>query len=46
MSRKEVLYTRYGEMLDLISCYQVEKGERMPKKKKKIYTFDEAIALE
>lgn len=46
MNRKEVLYTRYGEMLDLISCYQIEKGECLPKQKKRIWTFDEAIALE
>ena len=45
MNRKEVLYTRFGEMLDLISCYQIEKGERMPAKKKHKWTFDEAIAL-
>ena len=46
MSRKEVLYTRYGEMRDLITCYQIEKGELVPKRPKKIWTYDEAIALE
>lgn len=46
MSRKEVLYSRYGEMRDLITCYQIEKGELLPAKEKKKFTFDEAIALE
>ena len=45
MNRKEVLYTRYGEMRDLITCYQIEKGELLPKKAKRHWTYDEAMAL-
>lgn len=45
MSRNEVLYTRYGEMRDLITCYQIEKGELLPKKQKKKWTYDEVMAL-
>lgn len=43
MTRAEVLYTRYGEMRDLIACYQIEKGEAKPKKKK--MSYDEIMAL-
>lgn len=46
MSRNEVLYTRYGEMKDLISCYRIERGEIKPKPYKKKWTYAEAIALE
>ena len=46
MSRNEVLYTRYGEMRDLITCYQIEKGELVPKRRKKVWTYEEAMALE
>ena len=43
MTREEVQYTRYGEMLDLIACYRIEKGNALPKKKE--LSFDEVIAL-
>lgn len=48
MSRREILVTRYGEMKDMISCLQIEKGERVPveHKPKKKWTYEEAIALE
>ena len=45
MNRREVLYTRFGEMRDLITCYQIEKGELLPKKEKRHWTYDEAMAL-
>lgn len=45
MTRNEVLYTRYGEMRDLITCYQIEKGELQPKEKRRTWSYDEAIAL-
>ena len=45
MTRAEVLYTRYGEMRDLIACYQIEKGEAKPKQKKKKLSYDEIMAL-
>lgn len=43
MTREEVRFTRYGEMLDLIACYQIEKGEARPKKKK--MSYEEIMAL-
>lgn len=46
MSGTEVLLTRYGEMLDMITCHSIYNGTLVPKKKKKIWTFDEALALE
>lgn len=46
MSTKEVLATRYGEILDVISCMMIDAGNARQKKKKKHWTFDEAIALE
>ena len=47
MTKEEVLHTRYGEMLDLISCYQIENcGLKLKKHtRKKPWTYDEAIAL-
>jgi len=41
--REEVLVTRYGEMLDMITCYSIYKGMARPKKKK--FTFAEAMEL-
>lgn len=46
MTTREILATRYGEMLDVISCIMVDSGNARQKKKKKHWTFDEAIALE
>lgn len=48
MNRQEILVTRYGEMRDMISCLQIEKGELLPAqtKKKKVWRYEEAIALE
>lgn len=40
MSREEVLSTRWGEMLDLISCHAIYNGAK-PKKKKKHKSFEE-----
>ena len=44
MSRQEIMTTRYGEMLDLIACLGIHNGAE-PKKRKKKYTFQEAMAL-
>lgn len=33
MTKHEILYTRYGEMLDMISCLAIENGAK-PKKPK------------
>lgn len=48
MSRREIMVTRYGEMKDMITCLQIEKGELVPvqKKVKKTWTYEEAMALE
>lgn len=46
MTTQEVLATRYGEMLDVISCMMIDSGNARQKKKKKHWTFEEAIALE
>lgn len=52
MTRKEVLYTKFGEMKDLISCLQIERGELIPsgksvyKAQARRMTYEEAIALE
>ena len=42
------MVTRYGEMKDMITCLQIEKGELVPvqKKVKKAWTYEEAMALE
>ena len=42
------MVTRFGEMLDMISCLQIEKGELVPVQKKptRTWTYEEAMALE
>lgn len=45
MSKQEIVSTRYGEMMDMISCLSVYEGSAKLKKKKKRLTYDEAIAL-
>ena len=45
MTRQEIMITRYGEFRDLISCFAVHEGSARLVEKKKIWTFDEAIAL-
>lgn len=39
--------TRFGEMRDLITCLQIDRGELIPKEstRTKVWTYDEAIAL-
>lgn len=44
MSRREIMATRYGEMLDMVSCFAIYNGAE-PKKKKRKLSFDEALAL-
>lgn len=34
----------YGLMVDLITCYQIDLGRKLPVNKKKM-SFDEAISL-
>lgn len=45
MNRQEILVTRYGEMMDMISCLAIYEGHANPKKKKKEMTFDEVMSL-
>lgn len=42
MSREETLNTRFGEMVDLISCLAVFTGSAEEKKK---LTFDEILQM-
>lgn len=44
MSQAEMLATVYGDYISLISCLAIFNGASQ-KLEKKIYTFDEAIAL-
>lgn len=45
MSRQEILITRYGEFCDMISCLLIYDGRAKQKRKKRVYTYDEAINL-
>lgn len=45
MTRNEVRFSRYGEMLDLITCYRIDKGELRPKNKARKLSYDEIMAL-
>lgn len=41
--------TKFGEMRDMITCLQIDKGELIPKESKsapKPMTYQEAISLE
>lgn len=45
MTRQEILVTSFGEMQDMISCLAIYEGIAKPKKKKKKWSYDEAINL-
>lgn len=55
MSRKEILMTKYGEMKDMVTCMQIERGDLVPAGKTvlkginpstgKKWTYDEAMRL-
>lgn len=45
MQRQEILVTRIGEMRDMISCLLIDEGRMEYKAPKKIWTYEEAIAL-
>lgn len=45
MSRQETMLTRYGEMLDMISCLSVYNGGAVMDEAKNM-TFDEIMKLE
>lgn len=44
MDKQEIMTTRYGEMMDLIACLNIHNGAE-PRRKKKKFTFQEAMAL-
>lgn len=44
MGRQEIMCARYGEMLDMIACLAIYNGAS-PKKKRKHWTFDEAMRV-
>lgn len=43
MSRKEILHTQQGQMLDILSCSGIYNGSLQEKEKK--LTYDEIMAL-
>lgn len=45
MSKQEIEHTRFGEMVDMISCLSIYQGAAVEKAKKKTWTFDEVMAL-
>lgn len=45
MSKREILCTKYGEMVDMLTCMAIENGTAKEKRKKKRWSFEEAIAL-
>ena len=44
MAKREILATRYGEMLDMVSCFAIFNGAK-EKKKKRALSFDDALLL-
>lgn len=38
MTKQEIMCTRYGEMLDMISCFSIQNGAK-PKRKKENISF-------
>lgn len=40
-----MLYTKYGEMLDLISCMAIDEGKAEYKQPKKHWRFEEIMKL-
>lgn len=46
MSRAEIMSTRYGEMLDMLSCLAIYEGRlRYKRRQRRHMAFDEAIKL-
>lgn len=45
MSKRETMLTPFGEMKDMISCLAIYEGLAKPKKGRKKWKYDEAIAL-
>lgn len=45
MTREQVLACRYGEFLDLLAIHGIVNGVFREKKKRKTWSFDDAISL-
>lgn len=45
MTRQEIIITPIGEMQDMISCLAIYEGMAKQKKKKRKWSYDEAINL-
>lgn len=45
MGRQEILTTRYGEMLDLISCLAIYNGVAEPGETRRKLSFDETLEV-
>lgn len=37
---------KFGQFLDMVACLGIDEGGARQKGKKKVYSFDEALALE
>lgn len=44
MSRREILCTKYGEMLDMIACLAIQNGAPEKQQKQKM-SFEQAMKL-
>ena len=42
MKREEIMNMTYGEMMDMIACWDIDHGFAKPKHK---YSFEDAIGL-
>lgn len=43
MTTVEILNMTYGDMLDMIACYDIDHGLAKPKP---VYSFDDVLALQ
>ena len=46
MTRQEIRFTRYGEMLDMITCLAIDEGRMEYKAPKKKWRFEEVMKLQ
>lgn len=45
MERREIMATRFGELLDMINCLSIYEGAAKPKERKTITDYDEAMKV-
>ena len=45
LSRNEAINTPFGEMCDLIACYQIDNGLAVPETVKQTYTLMKALEI-